>query len=509
MNWDRLKNRIQQDASKKEVNVDIDEIWAAIEPEVDVINNEKRKKRFFFFWILGLGLAITIGSFYYFFSGDSSNQDLVKFEKIEKTTSEEAHANAHAHSHEHHGHEHNHESKIQTVKEESATNNFSTKKETTKNQNTNQSIATTSKKETLKNLPWKISQSNQDQLQTNEFENPDLILSKVTDNQSVTIVDDQTIVTGNQIVTDTRIKQIPKEVNIAMLSGLGFNLPIPDRGILNNNDIANYYLVFTPEEIKRILEEREEEKRKLRGPKFTFGVGLMGGIGKAPNNLKTKNDTISSLLLIRRETESSLETNQVGIEFSLRHQSGLSLTSGLQQTTMVEKVAFDDTVTEVNMIDGITEVIVSPNGDSTYVWGTIPETVVTTIEKKQYVRYKLLEVPLILGWQTKDKNETGWRFGVETGVVPNISLTTKGIIFDEDYGDVNLATDQPSYFKKNIGMSYHLGFSVRRMLFDNVELSFKPTVRFFPNDFSADGNPISQKYNLVSGQIGVNYIFGN
>jgi len=233
----------------------------------------------------------------------------------------------------------------------------------------------------------------------------------------------------------------------------------------------------------------------------------MGGIGKAPNTLDTKNDTISPLLLIRRDTESSLETNQFGLTFSLRHRSGISLTSGLQQTTLVEKVAFDDTVTEVNLVDGITDVIIDSNGDSTFISGLIEETKVTTIEKRQYVRYKLLEVPLIVGWQTKDKNDTGWTFGVEAGVVPNISLTTKGSIFNENYEDVNIGLEQSSYFKKNIGLSYHIGFSVRRMLTENIELSLKPTIRFFPNDFSVDVNPISQKYNLVSGQLGVNYIF--
>jgi len=212
--------------------------------------------------------------------------------------------------------------------------------------------------------------------------------------------------------------------------------------------------------------------------------------------------------LIRRETESSLETIQLGLSLSLRHQSGFSFSSGLQQTTLVEKVLLDKTITEVKDIQGITLIKVNPSGGSTTILGLIPETTVTTIEKKLYVRYKLLEAPLILAWQTKNKYTTAWTFGIEGGIVPNIFLQTKGIILNENYEDVNIRIGQASYFKKNIGLSYHVGFSVSRMFTKNIELSFKPTLRFFPNDFSAIGNPISQKYILVSGQLSTNYIFG-
>ena len=108
----------------------------------------------------------------------------------------------------------------------------------------------------------------------------------------------------------------------------------------------------------------------------------------------------------------------------------------------MERVAFDDTITEINDVPGITEIIVSSNGDSTFVMGTVQETTVTTIEKRQYVRYKLLEVPVIFGWHTKDRNDTGWTFGVEAGVVPNLSLRTNGFIFDEDLESIDIGSNQ-------------------------------------------------------------------
>ena len=553
MNWDNLQNRMQRDASQKEVKVDIDEIWAAIEPEVDAINQERRKKKFPFFWMFGLlGLMLTMGGVFYLFNNNTLSDDkLVDFEKMERHTDEHSHSHEHTHTviEESSKQEGNSEKganeralnktgfeKNEVPKEVNSSastgnqlsveesilrelerlenptfglteknvtektlhsaneiNGFLTKNEIDK---VGQVIGSTDNNKITKDkLPWKISQSDQEVQPTNELDNSDLILSNVSTSISNSGVQLNEKIIGKELLA------------ISKLSMLTMNLPTVGKDLLPAGEISNYYTALTREEIEEIL-SNEDDDQQYGQPKFTFSLGLMGGIGSAPNTLTAKNDTVSSLLLIRRETESSLETSQVGLTFSLIHESGIHLSTGLQQTTFVEKVAFNDMVTMMKDVEGITEIIINPNGDSTFVTGLVTETTVFTIEKKHYVRYKLLELPLIVGWQTKDKAGTGWKFGVEAGIVPNLKLTTKGRILNEEYDDIDIGTNQEAYFKNNIGISYHLGFSVRRMLTDNIELSLKPTVRFFPKDFSATENSISQKYNLVSGQVGVSYIFG-
>ena len=508
MSWDNLKNRLQEDSSQKEVKLDIDDIWAAIEPEVDVINQERRKKRFFFYWLVGLALVVTTGSLYFVFNKNTKEQitqdEAIEFveevlEEKETTTAgienikSFENKNTQALSKEiNQSLKQSAETTVDTDKKDHFANKKISKKEnvTTKSNNKLTRINTAKSSKTAlddnadKNkLPWKISQSDQRIQPMNELANSDLILS------------------SNNVADENEV--VKELLSISKLSLLTMNLRVVEKGILPLNEISGFYKAYTPEEIKKILTHYRE-------PNFTFSLGLMGGLGSAPNTLSTKNDTlINPLLQIRRETESSLETSQFGIAFALRHKSGLHFSSGLQQTTFVEKVAFDNTITEVKEIEGIIEIRVTTTGDSIPVFGIIPETTVNTIEKRHYVRYKLLEVPLIIGWQTKDKNNTGWNFGVEAGIVPNLTLKTTGRIFDEEYQSIDIGTNQEAYFKKNIGLSYHLGFSVRRMLGENIELSFKPTVRFFPKDFSSDSNDISQKYNLVSGQLGVSYLFGN
>jgi len=91
MNWENLQNKMQQDASQQEVDldVDIDDIWASIEPEVDLINQKKRKKRFFFFWFIGLGLVLVVGNYCLMGNKNLTDSTLLDFEKIEKTATKE------------------------------------------------------------------------------------------------------------------------------------------------------------------------------------------------------------------------------------------------------------------------------------------------------------------------------------------------------------------------------------------------------------------------------------
>ena len=60
MNWDQLKSKLKHEVSEHPSSVDIDEIWTAIEPEVDKINAEKHKRKGGLIWLLFLGAIISV-----------------------------------------------------------------------------------------------------------------------------------------------------------------------------------------------------------------------------------------------------------------------------------------------------------------------------------------------------------------------------------------------------------------------------------------------------------------
>ena len=246
MNWDRLKNRIQQDASKKEVKVDVDEIWAAIEPAVDDINNERRKKRFFFFWLVGLGFVLALSSIYFINNKNTSDAKLVNFEKMEKTTSEHDHEHFHSHSHSHDVHEVDTEAKKEQHTSNHLNNNekdFSKKeKEINFRKNTPSHISSKEQIETDK-LSWNTVPSSQNSKSINDMVNSDLIFSK---NKS----SDKFV--GRELLN------APNPI-----SDITLNLQITERVLLSKNNISSYYTALTKEEIEKILSENQRHKDRL------------------------------------------------------------------------------------------------------------------------------------------------------------------------------------------------------------------------------------------------------
>ncbi len=82
MNWEKFKRQLRNDTQQQRVDVDVNAIWNAIEPQVDELNQsrEKRKKRFF--WIFFAGALLTgigLAAFY-------SNTNTDKTNTVDKNT---------------------------------------------------------------------------------------------------------------------------------------------------------------------------------------------------------------------------------------------------------------------------------------------------------------------------------------------------------------------------------------------------------------------------------------
>ncbi|MFK7807891.1 MAG: hypothetical protein AB8F74_08855, partial [Saprospiraceae bacterium] len=83
MKWDGFKNRLKKESHEQKQDVDIDAIWAAIEPEVDAINEKDKDRKEFVFWLFFGGiLALTTGLFFYVMNGEIEGE-IVAAENIE------------------------------------------------------------------------------------------------------------------------------------------------------------------------------------------------------------------------------------------------------------------------------------------------------------------------------------------------------------------------------------------------------------------------------------------
>lgn len=240
-----------------------------------------------------------------------------------------------------------------------------------------------------------------------------------------------------------------------------------------------------------------------RTPAFQFSLGLHGGASAALRNLNADEQSAQELLEIRERTEQSLEVLHAGVRLGVRHRSGFGLYSGVQWTRIAERMEFKDELVQLDSVYGIMALAVNPYGDTTALYGEVPHTTTTSINKRYYNYYQLIDVPVFVGYQ---QHVGSWVLGAEAGVFLNLRLRSSGQVLQTDFSGFDLAEAQPELLPNRIGLSYHLGLRASRELLPGLELSVSPQWRFLPN-ISTDANPIRQRYNLFGLQLGLQYEF--
>ena len=184
----------------------------------------------------------------------------------------------------------------------------------------------------------------------------------------------------------------------------------------------------------------------------------------------------TNLLQKRKASEQSLEAMQVGININWHHQSGFYIGSGLQYNQINEKFSYHKETSE--LLKSV----------ASY------SSLTTIINKQIYNRFKMLDIPLWVGFQKEKKN---WSVAADLGVNINISTRSSGQIFGQNETFVQYnQTNQ--LFKKNIGLSYQGNIGLSRKIDQNWMIGAYLNLQYFPKAFNLNSNPIEQKY-LTSG----------
>lgn len=482
MNWENFNNRLRKDAEGQNNDIDIDSIWNAIEPKVDEINTEKKKKRrgILFWWGAGI-LLFSVGIW---FLG----------------------------------------------------NQFSQKENTAQN-NDHQEITTevkTADKENSPNLATEIPTKKQDDFGKNEN---DIKNNKASTNPSTNSKSNFSKNT-NRITKNKSASNPPSSTNANVV--LGNNIPstiLSSSEKLGNKNEASSLQNSTVQEIQNRNKEEmldivslvsllnfSSEKfslakvKKVGEPYKTinfeekesrFSIGMYGGVNFTKRNLATKNSDANTLLQNRENYETPLETSQVGISFSYqlldKEKYNLEISTGLQLTSIAERYKNYSSIITEKEIEGVEFLSYGIGTTPTEIMGFVTQTKTTEFKKEIYNTYRLVDIPILISYNRALGKK--WQAGIQGGVFVNLSLKTEGIIPDTELIDVDLASDEPNIFKSNIGLSYHLGLNFKRELSKQWELNISPAVRYFGNDFANENYSLSQKYILFGGNVGVSYKF--
>ncbi|MEO1261372.1 MAG: hypothetical protein AAFZ15_21385 [Bacteroidota bacterium] len=236
--------------------------------------------------------------------------------------------------------------------------------------------------------------------------------------------------------------------------------------------------------------EEEEPIIAYRRKNIRFSIGLNGGFSYANRTLESKNTASEDLFGQRERYEKQLETSHLGVQLTAEHESGFSLTSGLQFTRMVELYERNEVVEIMDTVIGVAYYSVLPNNDTVPVMGEVPHLTINTLRKRYYNKYTMLDIPLLAGFRYENNN---WTIGGQAGVFANISINTEGRILMDEIEEQELK----EIIKTNIGLSYYAGLSVGYLLNENIEISVSPYGRYFSKSFTKDDYGLSQKYLLV------------
>jgi hypothetical protein len=487
MKWEKFRKQVKKELNEYESPVDIHSVWKNIEPKINLLNQEnKRRNRFFIaFPIVGVLLLASISTYWSFTSFDFSNTSLFSQEKnktIEATQAittdtEETRKEASTSS-----------QKTISLKEDEAKENQ--KIETKSNRNnapldlySSQKNKTTAIKE---NVP--ISKSSDKiyklaiQNEKTETINTAPTTQRNAEVSSLNSSDENVFLAKNS--TQKRL------LVVDLLTPFPVNFQKEDTFIWQKDSLLNAMHVLPTKPLHKA---------------FSLGIELLGGIGYAHKTLSDKTNGNDSLLLLRKNSEALLETSQIGLQFTLTHQSGFTFSSGIQRTTIAERLNYTNTLIETEMVEGIIHYRTNLAGELEAIQGMIPLTRTMLTQKKIYNRYEMYDIPLLIGYQ---QILGKWRIGGQVGVFANLSLKTRGQVLQNDSTSLDIGANQASIFKSKVGLSYQLGLSLSRNILPNLELNFSPTLRYLPNDFTVREYGVSQKYFLINARLGLRYTFG-
>lgn len=466
MNWDSLDKDIKNGLSAHRPEVDADAIWAAIEPEVDALNRRKKRRRGLWLWWAGVLVAIAAIGYYLYAQPNglaaNTEQDIAKAEYNDRPNSVDG------------------LSAVNTANNGTGTGFDNPKKSSPREVDNGLGNTMASSQLSAKNR-------------------------KATEPKKLEYFDNKLKANIPQLIDAETSKQLPLPYETGeeheQSAGL-VQLEVKPVEALPNMSLGFFETNIAPPSLPAAVTLPVVKAPPPLRRQFNFSTSLQGSISFVGRNLEAKDSTGIELLNLREKTERVLESYQVGLGFTLGHRTGFGLSSGLNYTQINERFEYKTTVLAVDTINDVKYLVVNLNNDTIPIYGDVPLTTKTTFYKKYYNKLRMVDIPILAGYDIKLRNTA---IGLQAGVFVNIRLETAGQILKSATETIEL--QDASFIKKNIGLSYYFGASAGYMFNDNIEAYIAPFVRHFPKSIATGSYELQQRYNLFGINMGARYRF--
>lgn len=207
--------------------------------------------------------------------------------------------------------------------------------------------------------------------------------------------------------------------------------------------------------------------------------------------------------LARKDSSESMRVGYTaGIRLVKPITDNLLVKAGLQYSQANEKYVYR-TENEVKTTTVVTErTIIRGPGDTVLVKDTSVLQTIGYRNNTVYNRYRSFDIPVTVGYQFGDDD---LKFGINAGVIVNLSSWYQGVILDSSLGTVNLNKSGNSVYKTNIGLGLIGGISVVKRLSDDMHIFFEPYFRFNLSDMTTPQSTFKQRFSVGGLSVGLRF----
>jgi hypothetical protein len=206
------------------------------------------------------------------------------------------------------------------------------------------------------------------------------------------------------------------------------------------------------------------------------------------------------------DRKDSSESMQVGFSGGFRLvkpiNDNILIKAGLQYSQINEKYVYR-TENEVKTTTVVTvRTIIRAPGDTVIVHDTSTLQTVGFRNNTVNNHYRSFDIPLTVGYQFGDDD---LKFGINAGVVFNISSWYQGVMLDSSLGTVPMNKSGSPLYRSNIGMGLIGSFSIVKRLSDDLHIFVDPYFRYNLSNMTSSQSPFNQKFNLAGVTFGLRF----
>lgn len=215
------------------------------------------------------------------------------------------------------------------------------------------------------------------------------------------------------------------------------------------------------------------------------------------------NNNAAPLYMLKKDSSESMQLGySAGIRLAKPITNNILLKAGIQYSQANEKYVYR-TENEIKTTTVVTvRTIIRGPGDTVLVRDTSTLQTIGFHTNTVYNQYRSFDIPVMVGYQFGNDD---LKFGINAGVVVNLSSWYEGVVLDSTLAVVPLQKTGNTIYKSNLGLGLYCGLSIVKRLGDDMHIFFEPYFRYNLSNMTTDQSRFNQKFSFGGLSIGLRF----